>query len=255
MNNSWTYDGGVSSAVSAYDVSDYSGTANNAERSLSVRRVQRQLAVNRVASDLKIASEKITGASGGYIRINFGGDGKTAALLIMDTEDISTAQNVWVFNQNGLGHFPNGYDPEAIANLALTMDGEVVAERIAGQMISGVGIENVDTNLTYSPQVQIKNGSIDFNYANKKTSDVYSSGTRGWYDGSEITTRGSDSYTYYHISNPVENGISNIVFTVNNRTDLGLCYINRGNQQQKITEAGSYNIALDVFDVLNFLNS
>lgn len=162
MNNSWTYDGGVSSAVSAYDVSDYSGTANNAERSLSVRRVQRQMAVNRATSDLKAASEKITGASGGYIRINFGGDGKTAALLIMDTEDISTAQNVWVFNQGGLGHFPNGYDPTAQANVALTYDGWVVAERISGTLISGVGIENVDNALTTKPKIALSNGCIHF---------------------------------------------------------------------------------------------
>lgn len=162
MNNSWTYDGGVSSAVSAYGVSDYSGTANNAERSLSATRVQRQMAVNRAASDLKIASEKITGASGGYIRINFGGDGKTAALLIMDTEDISTAQNVWVFNQGGLGHFPNGYDPTAQANVALTYDGWVVAERISGTLISGVGIENVDNALTTKPKIALANGCIHF---------------------------------------------------------------------------------------------
>ena len=162
MNNSWTYDGGLSSTVAAYDVSDYSGTANNAERSLSVRRVQRQMAVNRATSDLKAASEKITGASGGYIRINFGGDGKTAALLIMDTEDISTAQNVWVFNQGGLGHFPNGYDPTAQANVALTYDGWVVAERISGTLISGVGIENVAPGTVSRPRIKLAQGEIKF---------------------------------------------------------------------------------------------
>lgn len=162
MSNSWTYDGGVASSVSSYGASDYTGTANNAEHSLSATRVQRQMAVYRAASDLKIASEKITGASGGYIRINFGGDGKTAALLIMDTEDISTAQNVWVFNQGGLGHFPNGYDPTAQANVALTYDGWVVAERISGTLISGVGIENVDNALTTKPKIALANGCIHF---------------------------------------------------------------------------------------------
>ena len=162
MSNSWTYDGGVSSTVTSYGVSDYQGNANNAEHSLSATRVQRQMAVYRAASDLKIASEKITGASGGYIRINFGGDGKTAALLIMDTEDISTAQNVWVFNQEGLGHFPNGYDPTAQANVALTADGWVAASRISGEMISGVGIENVDNALTTKPKIALANGCIHF---------------------------------------------------------------------------------------------
>ena len=162
MSNSWTYDGGVASSVSSYGATDYTGTANNAEHSISASRVQRQMAVNRATSDLENASKKITGASGGYIKINFGGDGKTAALLIMDNEDINYAQNVWVFNQRGLGHFPNGYDPTALANLALTMDGEVVAERIAGQMISGVGIENVQTGTSTRPKITIEQGSVEF---------------------------------------------------------------------------------------------
>ena len=159
MNNSFTYDGGVSSAVSAYGVSDYSGTANNAERSLSVRRVQRKLAVNRAHSELETATKIITGASGGYIKINFGGDGKTAELLIMDTNDITTAQNVWVFNQNGLGHFPNGYNVGQV-NLALLMNGTIVAERIAGEMISGVGIENIDRSFTTKPRIKLADGCI-----------------------------------------------------------------------------------------------
>ena len=162
MDNSWTFDGGLSSAVTSYGVSDYQGTANNAQLSLSATRVQRQLAVNRATSDLKAASEKITGASGGYIRINFGGDGKTAALLIMDTEDISTAQNVWVFNQEGLGHFPNGYDPTAQANVALTADGWVAASRISGEMISGVGIENVALGTVSRPRIKLAQGEIKF---------------------------------------------------------------------------------------------
>ena len=162
MSNSWTFDGGVASSVSSYGATDYTGTANNAEHSISASRVQNQMAANRASSDLKTASEKITGASGGYIKINFGGDGKTAALLIMDNEDIRYAQNVWVFNQRGLGHFPNGYDPTALANLALTMDGEVVAERIAGTMISGVGIENEVNSSSSHPKITIEQGAVEF---------------------------------------------------------------------------------------------
>ena len=152
MQNSWTYDGGLSSAVSAYGVSDYSGTANNAERSVSARRVQSILdtkrAVNREAQqytslqgEIQHASDLITGATGGHIRINFDGTSSTPAeILVMDTDNIATAQNVWVFNQNGIGHFANGYGVGTL-NLALTMDGHIVAERIAGNKISGVKLE------------------------------------------------------------------------------------------------------------------
>lgn len=152
MQNSWTYDGGLSSSVSAYGVSDYSGTANNAERSVSARRVQGILdtkrAVNReqqqytsLQGEIQHASNLITGATGGHIRINFDGTSNTPAeMLMMDTDNIATAQNVWVFNQNGIGHFANGYGVGNL-NLALTMDGHIVAERIAGNKISGVKLE------------------------------------------------------------------------------------------------------------------
>ena len=161
MSNSWTYDGGVASSVSSYGASDYTGTANNAERSLSATRVQRQMAVYRAASELKSATELITGASGGYIKINFGGNGKTAELLVMDQPNIEDAVNVWVFNQNGLGHFPNGYGVGNV-NVALTRDGWVKADRIWGEMISGVGIENVDNALTTKPKIALSNGCIHF---------------------------------------------------------------------------------------------
>ena len=152
MSNSWTYDGGLSSAVSAYGVSDYSGTANNAERSISSRRVQQVMAdketekreqqqYTSLQGEIQHASDLITGATGGHIRINFDGTSSTPAeILVMDTDNIATAQNVWVFNQNGIGHFANGYGVGTL-NLALTMDGHIVAERIAGNKISGVKLE------------------------------------------------------------------------------------------------------------------
>lgn len=152
MSNSWTYDGGLSSAVSAYGVSDYSGTANNAERSVSSRRVQaildtkqtvkrEQQQYTSLQGEIANAADLITGATGGHIRITF--DGTTsypAEILVMDTDNIQTARNVWVFNQNGIGHFSNGYNVGNM-NLALTMQGTVVAERIAGTKISGVKLE------------------------------------------------------------------------------------------------------------------
>lgn len=165
------------------------------------------MAVNRAASDLKIASEKITGASGGYIRINFGGDGKTAALLIMDTEDISTAQNVWVFNQGGLGHFPNGYDPTAQANVALTADGWVAASRISGEMISGVGIENVDNALTTKPKIALANGCIHF-------TETYS------YDGQ--TEQVTDIGKLEYLPRSGQNNPATLALTVQNGNNISI---------------------------------
>ncbi len=177
MANSWTYDGGLSSAVSAYGVSDYSGTANNAERSVSARRVQSILdtkrAVNRekqqytsLQGEIQHASDLITGATGGHIRINFDGTSSTPAeILVMDTDNIATAQNVWAFNQNGIGHFANGYGVGTL-NLALTMDGHIVAERIAGYKISGVKLETFyKASSGLQSHIMIEDGTYTVNKA------------------------------------------------------------------------------------------
>lgn len=178
MANSYTYDGGLSSTATSYGVSDYSGTANNgSEHSVSSRRVQSVL-VNKqtrkreqqqytsLQGEIANAADLITGATGGHIRITF--DGTTsypAEILVMDTDNIQTAQNVWVFNQNGIGHFSNGYNVGNM-NLALTMQGTVVAERIAGTKISGVKLETFyKASSGTQSHIMIEDGNYTINKA------------------------------------------------------------------------------------------
>lgn len=163
MANSWTYDGGLSSSVGAYGVSDYSGTANNAERSISSQRVinvlkeKQELSV--IQGEVQHATDMITGATGGVIKINFGGNGQTAELLILDTGNISTAQDVWRMNQGGFGHSGTGY--AGPYTTAITADGHVVADVIAGNKISGVKFEsNPATGSGQEPQVIIEDGAV-----------------------------------------------------------------------------------------------
>jgi hypothetical protein len=154
-------------------VSDYSGTANNAERSATAQRVQGILdakrAVSRekqqyiiVSGEIQHATELITGATGGYIKLEFGGNGKTAQLLVMDQPSMNEALNVWIFDQNGLGHIQRATtsDPFSQVNVALTREGTVVAERIAGQKISGVRFENNPNTDGQEPQILIEDGAV-----------------------------------------------------------------------------------------------
>ena len=176
MANSWTYDGGLSSSVSAYGVSDYSGTANNAERSATAQRVQGILDAKRAVSreaqikntvegEIINATALITGATGGYIKLEFGGNGKTAQLLVMDEPSESNALNMWIFNQNGLGHMQrqSTSDPWSQVNVALTREGTVVAERIAGTKITGVKLETTAEGSGSQPQVIVEDGSYTIN--------------------------------------------------------------------------------------------
>lgn len=75
------------------------------------------------------ATELITGGLGGYVVFNMDQDGKPQEILIMDTDDTSTAVNVWRFNRNGLGHSHSGYDGP-YDDVALTADGQINAAMI-----------------------------------------------------------------------------------------------------------------------------
>lgn len=170
MSNSWTFDGGLSSSVSSHGLSDYTGTANNAAHSVSDRKVQERIETQRrINKEIADASALITGATGGYIKILFGtnqttGEPETAAIYIMDEPDIDSSNNVWIFNQNGLGHMfrnPNTGQFENV-NVALTKYGTVVAERIAGTKISGVAIESTEET-TNAAQVYISGGAVELN--------------------------------------------------------------------------------------------
>lgn len=57
------------------------------------------------------ATQLITGGLGGYVIIQSSSGGKQPdEILIMNTDDIKTATNVWRWNKNGLGYSSNGYN-------------------------------------------------------------------------------------------------------------------------------------------------
>jgi hypothetical protein len=113
------------------------------------------------------AEERITGASGGFIRIEYGGDNTTAQLTISDLQDLTQALNLWIFNQNGLGHMgrASASDPWSM-NIALIKEGTLVAERIAGDKISGVKIETFyKASSGTQSHIMVENGSYTINKA------------------------------------------------------------------------------------------
>ncbi|QNM06565.1 phage tail spike protein [Qiania dongpingensis] len=84
------------------------------------------------------ATELITGASGGYVVLHADGNGQPFEILVMDTPDINTAQNVWRWNKNGWGHSSNGYNgPYA---LAATLENGIVADFIKAGTLQGVEV-------------------------------------------------------------------------------------------------------------------
>ena len=83
------------------------------------------------------ATSQITGAEGGFVKINYDEQNNPYEILIMDTDSIETAEKVWRWNRNGLGYSANGYNGPY--GLAMTQDGQIVANFITlGTMIADI---------------------------------------------------------------------------------------------------------------------
>lgn len=81
-----------------------------------------------LASAQDNASQLIRSATNGYVTL-VQRDGRTQEILISDTPDYETSgARVWRWNVNGLGYSSNGYNGNY--NLAMTMDGAIVADVI-----------------------------------------------------------------------------------------------------------------------------
>ncbi len=126
----WTYHGSYQ-LVGAGQDPKLVAVASAVERSA---RQANFIAAQKITSDemdaaIEHATSLITGGEGGYYRVlDTNGDGMPDETVWMNTPGIDTATKLWRFNQNGLGHSNNGY--EGPYDLAMTADGEIVANRI-----------------------------------------------------------------------------------------------------------------------------
>lgn len=76
------------------------------------------------------ATKLITGGLGGYVILHNSAGGETPdeLLVLGDDDDYTQAQSVWRWNRGGLGYSSTGYNGPF--GLALTNDGQIVADRI-----------------------------------------------------------------------------------------------------------------------------
>jgi len=81
------------------------------------------------------ATKLITGSKGGNVVIRQNEAGQPYEILIMDTVDIMTAQNVWRWNSGGFGHSATGYNGPF--DTAITQDGHIVGTFITALVING----------------------------------------------------------------------------------------------------------------------
>lgn len=100
--------------------------------------------------------------------------------LIMDTNDVNTARKVWRWNLNGLGYSSTGYN--GTYKTAITMDGQIVGERLVGGSVSA---EKLD--ITYRNQV-IKEIADAEESARSAAEDYTDGELKKYYTKSEVET-------------------------------------------------------------------
>lgn len=100
--------------------------------------------------------------------------------LIMDTNDVTTARKVWRWNLNGLGYSSTGYN--GTYKTAITMDGQIVGERLVGGSVSA---EKLD--ITYRNQV-IKEIADAEESARSDAEDYTDGELKKYYTKSEVET-------------------------------------------------------------------
>ena len=130
-----------------------------------------------------IATSMIEAATTGYVVV------RPNEILIMDTDDVNTATKVWRMNSGGIGYSSTGY--HGTYGLAMTMNGEIVADFITAGHLRGIDIQGChitaggmdDRNGTILIKsgdssgycVELRRGGIYFGYLNANgTIDYYS---------------------------------------------------------------------------------
>ena len=109
---------------------------------------------------VKDATDQITGNKGGYVVMR--PSTHPEEILIMDTDSIDTATNVWRWNKSGLGHSSNGY--AGPYGTAITQDGKIVADYILGGTLEGKLIKagSIETNaISMAAQRTLINKAVD----------------------------------------------------------------------------------------------
>lgn len=113
------------------------------------------------ASAIDKVTKQITGANGGHIRFVYDANGDPQEILIMDTEDINTAVNVWRWNSGGLGFSSHGY--AGPYSTAMTADGQIVADMIATGVLNAnlIGAGMVRAQYLDGDNLHVKAANID----------------------------------------------------------------------------------------------
>lgn len=113
-------------AITTAELTSYTSDFNESQRA-----VIQQISESMKATDVLDAS----------VIFHTNSAGKIYEIIICDTDDLSTAQDVWLWNKAGLAHSSTGYN--GTYTTAITADGKIVADFIQTGTLRAIDIEGV----------------------------------------------------------------------------------------------------------------
>lgn len=126
--------------------------------------------ISNIPSESEILKEAIANATALINAATHGYVVTTAnEQLIMDTEDVETAQKVWRWNLNGLGYSSTGYNGTYAT--AITMDGQIVGERLVGGSVSAEKL-SVEYKTSVERQISLAESNAE-DYTDGKLTSYY----------------------------------------------------------------------------------
>ena len=147
----------------------------------------------------------ITGIKGGYVIFKRNDEGQPTEILIMDSPDMETAQNVWRWNMGGLGFSSTGVNGPY--ETAITQDGSIVGKFVTADGLF-VNAANINGKLTA--------GQIDADDLHVKSANIDGTITADVINLNTATITGTLSAQYIDASNLHVNGANIDNLTVAN---------------------------------------
>lgn len=179
------------------------------------------------------ATELITGGLGGHVVFTLNAEGKPEEILIMDTDDVLTAVNVWRFNKNGLGHSHNGYEGP-FNDIALTADGKINATMITTGILNAALVK-----------AGILSDSVGLNFWNMETGEfqLASTATIGGKTVATIASDAVDAQTQQSIFNKLtNNGQTQGIYLKNGKLYINATYIDTGTLSATLIKGGTLKL-------------
>ena len=146
MNRTLKIGGGCNDTIVCKGISETKSEFSNNFES-TAQKIQR--VYTTLEQTILSVTNAITGNSGGYVVLNdTNGDNKPDEFLVMDSEDIVQATNVWRWNKEGFGHAYNASGNAYLGpyRTAITADGQIVADFITTGTLNAerIAVENFD---------------------------------------------------------------------------------------------------------------